>query len=126
MVCLLLYAYGVGVLSSRTIALACERHVAFLAIVGEDRPDFRPISDVRKVPLEAFKAAFMQVVRLAGAAGLVRLGNVSTDGTKIPGNASRHKAMSYGSMKQEVERIREDIEALVTHASQQDEADEAA
>jgi len=57
---------------------------------------------------------------------LVKLGNVATDGTKIQGNASRHKAMSYGYMKKEVERIREDIEALVTHASQQDEAEEAA
>ena len=54
------------------------------------------------------------------------VGNVSTDGTKIQGNASRHKAMSYGSMHKEVARIREDIEALVTRASQQDEAEEAA
>jgi transposase len=126
MVCLLLYAYCVGVFSSRKSALACERHLAFLAIVGEERPDFRTISDFRKVHLEAFKAVFVQVVRLAGAAGLVTLGNVSTDGTKIQGNASRHKAMSYGYMKKEVERIREDIEALVMHASQQDEAEEAA
>jgi transposase len=70
LVCLLLYAYGVGVFSSRKIALACARHVAFLAIVGEDRPDFRTISDFRKWHLEAFKAVFVQVVRLAGAAGL--------------------------------------------------------
>jgi transposase len=126
MVCLLLYAYCLGVFSSRKIALACERNLAFLAIVGEDRPDFRTISDFRKVHLEAFKTVFVQVVRLAGAAGLVKLGNVSTDGTKIQGNASRHKAMSYGYMKKEVERIREDIEALVTHAYQQDEAEEAA
>jgi transposase len=126
MVCLLLYTYCVGVFSSRKIALACERNLAFLAIVGEDRPDFRTISDFRKLHLETFKAVFVQVVRLAGAAGLVKLGNVSTDGTKIQGNASRHKAMSYGYMKKEVERIREDIEALVTHASQQDEAEEAA
>ena len=126
MVCLLLYAYCVGVFSSRKIALACERNLAFLAIVGEDRPDFRTISDFRKLHLEAFKAVFVQVVRLAGAAGLVKLGNVSTDGTKIQGNASRHKAMSYGYMKKEVERIREDIEALVTRAYQQDEAEEAA
>ena len=56
---------------------------------------------------------------------MVQLGNVSTDGTKIQGNASRHKAMSYGYMKKEVERIREDIEVLVTHAYQQDEAEEA-
>ena len=126
MVCLLLYAYCVGVFSSRKIALACERNLAFLAIVGSARPDFRTISDFRKLHLEAFKEVFVQVVRLAAASGLVKLGNVSTDGTKIQGNASRHKAMSYGYMKKEVDRIREDIEALVTHAYQQDEADEAA
>src|SRR5256885_2338944 len=125
MVCLLLYTYCVGVFSSRKIALACERNLAFMAIVGQERPDFRTISDFRKQHLEAFKAVFVQVVRLAGAAGLVKLGNVSTDGTKIQGNASRHKAMSYGYMKKEVERIREDIEALVTQAYQQDETDDA-
>jgi hypothetical protein len=68
----------------------------------------------------------VQVVRLAAEAGLVKLGNVATDGTKIQGNASRPKAMSYGYMKKEVERLREDIEALVTQAYQQDEADDAA
>jgi transposase len=125
MVCLLLYAYCVGVFSSRKIALACERNLAFLAIVGQDRPDFRTISDFRKLHLEAFKEVFVQVVRLAGEAGLVHLGNISTDGTKIQGNASRHKAMSYGYMQKEVERLREDIETLVTQASQQDEAEEA-
>jgi hypothetical protein len=108
------------------MALACERHLAFLAIVGEDRPDFRTISDFRQLHLEACKAAFVQVVRLAGAAGLVQLGNVATDGTKIQGNASRHKAMSDGYMQKDVARIREDIEALVTHAYQQDAAAEAA
>jgi transposase len=96
MVCLLLYAYCVGVFSSRKIALACERNLAFVAIVGQDRPDFRTISDFRKLHLEAFKDVFVQVVRLAAETGLVKLGNVSTDGTKIQGNASRHKAMSYG------------------------------
>jgi transposase len=126
MVCLLLYAYCVGVFSSRKIALACERNLAFIAIVGPDRPDFRTISDFRKLHLEAFKDVFVQVVRLAAEAGLVKLGNVSTDGTKIQGNASRHKAMSYGYMTKEVERLREDIEALVTQAHQQDELDDAA
>ena len=126
MVCLLLYAYCVGVFASRKIALACERHLAFVALVGQDRPDFRTISDFRKLHLEAFKDVFVQVVRLAAETGLVQLGNVSTDGTKIQGNASRHKAMSYGYMKKEVERLREDIEALVTQAYQQDEADDAA
>ena len=94
MVCLLLYAYCVGVFSSRKIALACERNLAFMAIVGQERPDFRTISDFRRQHLEAFKAVFVHVVRLAGEAGLVKLGNVSTEGTKIEGNASRHKAMS--------------------------------
>src|SRR5256712_13557778 len=126
MVCLLLYAYCVGVFSSRKIALACERNLAFLAIVGSERPDFRTISDFRKLHLESFKEVFVQVLRLAAAAGLVKLGNVSTDGTKIQGNASRHKAMSYGYMKKEVERLREDIEALVTQAYQQADAEEAA
>src|SRR5437899_2968347 len=126
MVCLLLYAYCVGVFSSRKLALACERNLAFMAIVGQERPDFRTISDFRKQHLEAFKEVFVQVVRLAGEAGLVQLGNVSTDGTKMQGNASRHKAMSYGYMKKEVARLREDIEALVTRAYQQDAADDAA
>jgi hypothetical protein len=84
------------------------------------------ISDFRKRHLEAFQDVFVQVVRLAGEAGLVKLGNVSTDGTKIPGNASRHKAMSYGYMQKQVERLREEIAALVTQAHQQDEAEEAA
>ena len=125
MVCLLLYAYCVGVCSSRKIALACERNLAFLAIVGAERPDFRTISDFRTLHLEVFKDVCVQVVRLASEAGRVKLGNVSTDGTKIQGNASRHKAMSYGSMKKEGERLREDIEALVTQAQQQDESDDA-
>jgi transposase len=72
MVCLLLYAYCVGVFSSRKLALACERHLAFLAIVGSERPDFRTISDFRKLHLESFKEVFVQVVRLAAAAGLVK------------------------------------------------------
>jgi transposase len=126
MVGLLLYAYCVGVFSSRKIALACERNLAFLAIVGTERPDFRTISDFRKQHLDAFKEVFVHVVRLAGAAGLVKLGNVATDGTKIQGNASRHKAMSYGYMQKAVERLREEIETLVTTAYQQDEAEEAA
>src|SRR5512132_3859259 len=126
MVCLLLYAYCVGVFSSRKIALACERNLAFMAVVGQDRPDFRTISDFRKLHLAAFIDVFVAVVRLAGEAGLVKLGNVSTDGTKIQGNASRHKAMSYGYMKKAVERLREEIEALVMQAYQQDEAEDAA
>jgi hypothetical protein len=126
MVCLLLYAYCVGVFSSRKIAQACERNLAFIAIVGEERPNFRTISDFRKLHLAAFCDVFVQVLRIAGEAGLVKLGNVATDGTKLQGNASRHKAMSYGYMKKEVERLREEIETLVTQAYQQDAEDDAA
>ena len=108
------------------MALAGERPLACMAIVGQERPDFRTISDFRKQHLEVCKEVCVQVVRVAGAAGLVQLGNVSTDGTKMPGNASRHKAMSYGSMTKAVERLREDSEALVTQAYHQDEAEEAA
>jgi transposase len=126
MVCLLLYAYCVGVFSSRKIAQACERNLAFVAIVGTERPDFRTISDFRKLHLEAFRDVFGQVLRVAGEAGLVKLGNVATDGTKMQGNASRHKAMSYGYMRKEADRLREDIEALVMQAHWQDAEDDAA
>ena len=124
--CLLLYADCVGVFSSRKIALACERHLAFLAMVGQERPDLRTLSDFRKLHLEAFKDVCVPVVRLAGEMGLVRLGNVATDGTKRQGNASRHKARSYGYMQKAVERLRQEIEPLVTQASQQDTAEDAA
>ena len=89
---LLLYAYGVGVFARRKIAQACERTLAFIAIVGEDRPDCRTIRDVRKRPLATFCDAFVQVLRSAGAAGLVKWGHVSPDGTKLQGHASRHTA----------------------------------
>jgi transposase len=125
MVCLLLYAYCVGVYTSRKIARACERNLAFLAIVGDDRPDFRTISDFRKLHLDAFADTFTQVLRLAREAGLVQLGSLTTDGTKLAGNASRHKAMSYGYMKKEIERLRAEIDSLLRQAQEQDAADDA-
>ena len=122
MTCLLLYAYCVGVFSSRKIAQACERNLAFLAIVGTDRPDFRTISLFRKNHLDAFADVFVQVLRLAQAAGLVRLGTIAVDGTKVQGNASRHKAMSYGYMTKEVVRLRAEIDALLKQAQDVDAA----
>ncbi len=85
-----------GVRASRKIAAACERTLAFRAIVDGDRPDFRTISDFRKPRLAAFKPLFLDVLGLAGEMGLAKLGDLSADGTKIKANASRHKAMSYG------------------------------
>ena len=106
MVTLLVYAYCVGVRSSRKIAAACERNLAFRAIVGQAPPDFRTISDFRKIHLEAFEKLFVEVLRLAGELGMVKLGNLSTDGTKMGANASRHKAMSYGYMDKEIAACR--------------------
>jgi hypothetical protein len=126
MVCLVLYAYCVGGCSSRKIAQACERHLAFIAIVGTERPDVRTSSDFRLLHLDAFPDVFVQVLRVAGEAGRGKLGNGATEGTKLQGHASRHKAMSYGYRKKAVDRLREAIEALVTQAHQQDAEDDAA
>src|SRR3954454_12396220 len=105
MVTLVVYAYSVGVCSSRKIAAACQRNLAFRAIVGNDPPDFRTLSDFRKIHLAAFRPLFLEVLRLAGEMGMVKLGNLSTDGTKMGANASRHKAMSYGYMAKEIDRL---------------------
>jgi transposase len=125
MVCLLLYSYCLGVRSSRKIACACERNLAFMAIVGVERPDFRTISDFRKLHLEAFIDTFTDVLRLAKAAGLIQLGVLATDGTKMAGDASRHKAMSYGYMVKEVERLRAEIAALLQQAQELDASEDA-
>jgi transposase len=126
MVTLLVYAYSVGVCSSRKIAAACERNLAFRALVGNDPPDFRTISDFRKIHTAAFRPLFVEVLRLAGELGMVKLGNLSTDGTKIRANASRHKAMSYGYMNKEVERLEKEIDALLKEAEQTDAEQDAA
>jgi transposase len=125
MTCLWLYAYAVGVFSSRKIATACERNLAFLAIVGDDRPDFRTISDFRKLHLDALADLFNQVLKLAHAAGLIQLGAWATDGSKFPGNASRHKAMSYNYMTKEEERLQAEIATLLKEAQQTDDAEDA-
>ena len=126
MVTLLVYAYCVGVCSSRKIAAACERNLAFRAIVGNTPPDFRTISDFRKIHLSAFRPLFLEVLRLAGMMGLVKLGNLSTDGTKIGANASRHKAMSYGYMNKDIERLEAEIDQLLKQAEQIDAEQDAA
>lgn len=99
MTALLLYSYCRGVYSSRRIARGCEERLDFMAVTAMNRPDFRTISDFRKRHLAALDDLFVQVLRLCREAGLVKLGHVAVDGTKIKGNASKHKAMSYGRMK---------------------------
>jgi len=126
MTTLLVYAYAVGVFSSRKIAAACERNLAFMAIVGSERPDFRTISDFRKHHAAATRSLFVEVLRMAGELGMVKLGNLSTDGTKIEANASRHKAMSYGHMLKELKRLEAEVEQLLAQAERTDAEQDAA
>lgn len=99
MTALLLYGYCQGLYASRRIAKACEERVDFMAVTARQRPDFRTVSDFRKRHLTALGGLFTQVLKLCQAAGLVQLGPVALDGTKIKANASKHKAMSYGRMQ---------------------------
>ena len=126
MVTLLVYAYSVGVFSSRKIAGACERNLAFLAIVGNDCPDFRTISDFRKNHQAAMKPLFLEVLRFAGELQMVKLGNLSTDGTKVHANASRNKAMSYADMEPELKRLQAEIDQLLENAERTDAEQDAA
>ena len=120
MVTLLLYSYTQGVFSSRRIMKRCERDAAYRVIVHDDAPNFRTISDFRKLHLAELEGLFVQVLRLCQKAGLVKLGHVSLDGTKVKANASRHKAMSYGRMKEEEKRLRKEIRDLLNRAEATD------
>ena len=97
MVKVLLYAYCVGVPSSRKIARALEEDIGFRVLAANNTPDFRTISDFRKDHLEALAALFVQVLKLCQRAKLVKLGHIAIDGTKVKAKASKHKAMSYGA-----------------------------
>jgi len=124
MAALLLYAYCRGVFSSRKIMQACQERISFKVIVGDDIPDFRTISDFRKLHLKELQLLFVQVLQLCQEAGLVKLGHIALDGTKIKANASRHKAMSYGRMLTEEKRFKEEIEQLLEKAEAIDEQED--
>jgi transposase len=109
MTALLLYAYCCGIYSSRRIAKACHERVDFMSIVGLDPPDFRTISDFRKRHLQQLGALFAQVLMLCDKAGLVKLGHVAFDGSKIKANASKHKAMSYGRMEARAKELEAEV-----------------
>jgi transposase len=116
MVALLLYSYCCGIFSSRKIMQACQERLTYRVITGDDIPDFRTISDFRKLHLKELKRLFVQVLRLCQEAGLVKLGHIALDGTKIKANASRHKAMSYGRILKEEKRLAEEIKQLLEKA----------
>ena len=120
MVALLLHGYASGIYSSRRIARACRERADFMMIVALDAPDFRTISDFRKRHLQALGALFVQVLRLAEAAGLVKLGHVALDGTKIKANASKHKAMSYARMKKREAELQAEVDRWLAAAEAAD------
>jgi transposase len=99
MTALLLYAYTQGIYSSRRISRACEERLDFHAVTASSKPDFRTIAEFRKRHLKALSGLFVQVLKLCAKAGLVKLGHVALDGTKIKANASKNKAMSYARMQ---------------------------
>jgi transposase len=124
MVALLLYCYATGTRSSRKIMRRCQVDVACRVIVGEDIPDFRTISDSRKIHLARLEALFVEVLKLCALAGLARVGTIALDGTKVKTNASRHKAMSYDRMKSEEVRLKEEIAKLPAEAEAADKAED--
>jgi len=126
MVALLLYAYAVGIYSSRRIAKACIERVDFMAIVALDAPDFRTTSEFRRRHLVALSALFVQVLKLCEQAGLVKLGHVALDGTKINANASKHKAMSYERMKKREPELQAEVDGWLKAAQAADAAEDAA
>ena len=117
MTALLLYGYCNGIYLSRRIAKACRERVDFMSIVGLDPPDFRTISEFFKRHLNALSALFGQVLRLCERAGLVKLGHVALDGTKIKANASKHKAMSNERMAKRAAELEAEVAARMDAAA---------
>src|SRR3989304_241777 len=126
MVKVLLYAHCIGVPSSRKIARRLEEDVAFRVLAANNTPDFRTLADFRKRHLAALSGLFVQVLRLCQKAGLVQLGHVCLDGTKLKANASKHKAMSYGRMQQDEARLQAEVTALLQQAEATDAREDAA
>src|ERR1700739_366121 len=126
MVALLLHSYASGLYSSRRIAKACRERNDFVMIVALDPPDFRTISDFPKRHLKALGALFLQVLKLCETAGLVKLGHVALDGTKIKANASKHKAMSYERMGKRAEELEAEVAGWMDAAAKADASEDAA
>jgi hypothetical protein len=125
MVALLLYGYSRGVYASRRLAQACEERVDFMAVTGLNKPDFRTVADFRRRHLAALSDLFVQVLKLCQEAGLVTLGHVAVDGTKLKANASRHKAMSYGRMRTAEPKLAAEVAAWLAAAEAEDRAEDA-
>jgi transposase len=124
MVGLLLYAYGLGTTGSRKMARLCERDLGYRIVSADQQPNFRTISEFRRIHLKALKGLFVQVLHLAREAGLVKLGHVALDGTKVKANASKHKAMSYARRCEKEAEYTRQVEELFKRAQETDEAED--
>jgi transposase len=120
MTALLLYSYCCGIYASRRIAKACRERVDFMSIVGLDAPDFRTVSDFRRRHLKALSGLFGQILQLCEKTGLVKLGHVALDGTKIRANASKHKAMSYERMENRASELEAEVAKWLSTAEAAD------
>lgn len=124
MVGLLLYGYCVGVASSRKIERRTYEDVAFRVIAGGQHPDHTRISEFRRIHLKALERLFVQVLRLCQKAGLVKLGHIAIDGTKVKANASKHKAMSYEYMKKKEAELEQRVRELLSAAEAADQQED--
>lgn len=121
---ILLYGYSNGITSSRKLEKHCQEDVAFRVLAANNQPDHRTINDFRKLHLPTLEHLFVEVLQLCQKAGLVKFGHISLDGTKIKANASKHKAMSYGRMKQDTKRLQKEISELLRQAEETDERED--
>jgi transposase len=124
MVKILLYGYSVGVASSRKIERKLREDVAFRVLSAGSYPDHDTIAEFRKRHLGALSKMFIQVLEMCQKAGLVKLGHIAIDGTKMKGNASKHKAMSYGRMREKEEELRKKVEEVMKKAEDTDEEED--
>ncbi len=125
MVRLLLYGYCVGVTSSRRMEHASYDDIAFRYLCADQHPDHDTIADFRRQHLPVLAQLFTQVLQLCDKAGLVKLGHVAIDGTKLQANASKHKAMSYNRMEEKEKQLRAEVEKLLAQAEATDAAEDA-
>jgi len=122
---ILVYGYCVGVFSSRRIQKRLVEDVAFRVLAAGNQPDFRTISDFRKLHLKALEELFQQVLRLTLETGTMKLGRVALDGSKVKAQASKHKAMSYGRTKETEKRLREEVRKLLNQAEAVDQGEDS-
>jgi transposase len=122
---ILVYGYCVGVFSSRRIQKRLVEDVAFRVLAAGNEPDFRTIADFRKLHLKGLEELFQQMLRLTLETGTMKLGRVALDGSKVKGNASKHKAISYGRTKETEKRLREEVRQLLNQAEATDREEDS-